>query len=177
MCEETCGNQRKLSSQDFGMSLTADDLLSPFMFPSPSWLSGHYLRPWQYLQSNDLGSTIQTDKDKFQINLDVQHFSPEEVTVKVADGYVTVEGKHDEKKDEHGFVSRQFVRKYVLPEGTIPESVTSELSADGILTIVAPRKDVPKSEERVVPITQTGPVRKTKENVESQQSCDADSRM
>ncbi|XP_060817344.1 protein lethal(2)essential for life-like [Bombus pascuorum] len=28
---------------------------------------------------------------------------------------VTIEAKHDEKKNEHGWVSTQFVRKYIIP--------------------------------------------------------------
>ena len=45
-----------------------------------------------------------------QVNLDVQQFKPEELTVKVADKFLVVEGKHEERSDEHGFVSRQFTR-------------------------------------------------------------------
>ncbi|KAJ0171134.1 hypothetical protein K1T71_013333 [Dendrolimus kikuchii] len=161
-CEEKPAN--KLFDQAFGMALTADDMLTSMMNPwrFPSFLPFHdYVRPWRHLAglSKDLGSTIKTDKDKFQVNLDVQHFSPDEITVKTADGYVVIEAKHEEKKDEHGYISRQFVRRYTLPEGAESEDIVSELSSDGILKISAPRKPVPGHEERVVPITKTGPVR------------------
>lgn len=36
------------------------------------------------------------DRDRFVVNLDVKHFSPEELTVKVNDDYVEIRGKHDE---------------------------------------------------------------------------------
>lgn len=55
------------------------------------------------------------DSEKFEVILDVQQFSPNEITVKVTDKYIVVEGKHEEKQDEHGFVARQFSRRYLLP--------------------------------------------------------------
>ncbi|KAL0810059.1 hypothetical protein ABMA28_010877 [Loxostege sticticalis] len=151
---------RHLFDQHFGLALTPDDLLSVVAAPA---LTREYYRPWRHLAAaaRDIGSSIKADKDKFQINLDVQHFSPEEISVKTADGYIVVEGKHEEKKDEHGYISRSFTRRYALPEGTQPDSVESRLSSDGVLTITAPRH-VPEAikGERAVPITQTGPVRK-----------------
>lgn len=159
--DEECPQKRRnrLFDQDFGLALTPDDLITSMMSP---WMVRDYFRPWRYLESltRDLGSSIKTDKDKFTINLDVQHFAPDEISVKTADGYVVVEAKHEEKKDEHGFVSRQFVRRYSLPEGAESDDVVSQLSSDGILTITAPRKEIDNKGERVVPITQTGPVRK-----------------
>lgn len=160
-----------LFDQDFGLALTADDLLTTMMAP---WITHDYIRPWRNLEAitRDLGSTIKTEKDSFTINLDVQHFAPEEISVKTADDYVVIEAKHEEKKDEHGYVSRQFVRRYALPEGVESDNVVSKLSSDGILTITAPRKEIDSKGERVVPITQTGPVRKeAKESSEG--SCSA----
>lgn len=176
--EEKCDQKQdnKLFDQSFGMELTPEDIftsmMNPWRFPAfpaiPSFQD--YFRPWRQLAtlSKDLGSTIKVDKDKFQVNLDVQHFSPDEISVKIVDGYVVIEAKHEEKKDEHGYISRQFSRRYALPEGTEAENVISELSSDGILTITAPRKPVEDHGERVVPIKKTGPVRM--ESMESKES-------
>ncbi|XP_045780131.1 protein lethal(2)essential for life-like [Maniola jurtina] len=177
--EEQCPQKRqanvgnRLIDQDFGLELTPDDLITSMMSP---FMFRDYFRPWRYMEAltRDLGSTIKTEKDKFTINLDVQHFAPEEISVKTADGYVTIEAKHEEKKDEHGLISRQFVRKYSLPEGVEPENVVSQLSSDGILTITAPRKEVEGKGERVVPITQTGPVRKEAKESKEDKSCSAE---
>ncbi|XP_049881928.1 protein lethal(2)essential for life-like [Pectinophora gossypiella] len=147
---------RRLFDQDFGLALTPDDLLTAV---NPL-VSRDYFRPWRQMVSRDIGSNIKCDKDKFQVNLDVQHFAPEEISVKTADGYVIVEGKHEEKKDEHGFISRHFVRKYALPEGCQVENVESRLSSDGVLTVTAPRQKPAIKGEKAVPIQQTGPVRK-----------------
>nr|AMY63177.1 heat shock protein [Antheraea yamamai] len=156
---------RRLLDQHFGLALTPEDLLNATVGPL---VNSEYYRPWRHLAAaaRDVGSSIKADKDKFQVNLDVQHFTPEEISVKTADGYIVVEGKHEEKKDQHGYISRQFTRRYALPEGCTPETVESRLSSDGVLTVIAPRK-VPEAleGERKVPISQTGPVRKElKEN-------------
>lgn len=105
-------------------------------------------------------SKITADDEKFQVNVDVQHFAPEEIKVKVINGQVIVEGKHEEKRDQHGFISRQFVRKYALPKGCLPDTVQSKLSSDGVLTVVAPKVlPMPSTGEKIIPIVKTGPVR------------------
>ncbi|KAJ8920350.1 hypothetical protein NQ315_012012 [Exocentrus adspersus] len=106
----------------------------------------------------DTGATVNFDKDKFQANIDVQQFKPEEISVKVTgDNTVTIEGKHEEKQDEHGYISRHFVRKYVLPDNCDVKQVQSKLSSDGVLTITAPKVGEEKGiEYREIPITRTG---------------------
>lgn len=103
-------------------------------------------------------STVQAGKDKFQVSLDVSQFKPEEINVKVVDEKVIVEAKHEEREDEHGWVSRQFIRKYIVPSQCEINKVESHLSSDGILSITAPRKESLKlpSNERVVKIQFTG---------------------
>lgn len=157
----------QLFDQNFGLGVQPDQLLHPgvlerFMVP-PSHRrlrSPLYYRPWaEMLRNKDEAgtSTVRADKDKFQVILDVQQFKPEEISVKVVDKCVTVEAKHEEKQDEHGWVSRQFVRKYLIPEQCDIDQVSSSLSSDGVLSITAPRKDKPKTQnERAIKIQQTG---------------------
>ncbi|XP_025830906.1 protein lethal(2)essential for life [Agrilus planipennis] len=155
----------RLLDQHFGTQLNKDELLDSFsstLRSRPSLLSRYYNRPWRTaLARQDSGSTIQSDKDKFQVILDVQQFTPNEITVKTSGNSIVVEGKHDEKQDEHGFVSRHFVRRYVLPEDHDINDVVSSLSSDGVLTVTAPKRKVQQTGERVVPITQTGPAKAT----------------
>lgn len=95
-----------------------DDLLSSVWNSRPTMLRSGYLRPWQRttgLQKQDSGSTLNINEEKFEVILDVQQFSPNEISVKITDKFVVVEAKHEEKQDEHGFVSRQFTRRYLLP--------------------------------------------------------------
>ncbi|XP_049836057.1 protein lethal(2)essential for life-like isoform X2 [Schistocerca gregaria] len=91
------------------------------------------------------------------VSLDVQQFRPDEISVKKIDDFVVVEGKHDERKDGHGYVSRQFTRRYRLPDDIEVDQMVSKLSSDGVLTITAPKKTLPPSEsrERIVPIVHT----------------------
>lgn len=151
----------RLLDQHFGTGLRRDDLMSSIWSSRPTLLRSGYLRPWQRptgLQKLDSGSTLNVNDEKFEVMLDVQQFSPNEITVKVTDKFVVVEAKHEEKQDEHGYVSRQFTRRYMLPNDINPDSVTSSLSSDGLLTVTAPMKKLPPpGSERVVPIAQTGP--------------------
>lgn len=79
-----------------------------------------------------------TGKHGFQVCVDVHQFKPKEITVKAVDHSVIIEAKHEERQDEHGFISREFRRRYILPEGYDAKTVTSELSTDGIMTVRAP---------------------------------------
>lgn len=94
---------------------------------------------------------IKTGKDKYEICLNVKDFGPKEISVKTADGFIVIEGKHEEKKDELGFISRHFVRRYALPEECSAEKVESRLSHGGVLTITAPRIQVVKR-DTVIPV-------------------------
>lgn len=40
-------------------------------------------------------------------------------------------------QDEHGFIAREFHRRYRLPPGVDPAAVTSALSPEGVLSIQA----------------------------------------
>lgn len=82
-----------------------------------------------------------TNAKEFQVNVDVQQFKPEELSVKLlGNNTVVVEGKHKEKQDDHGFISRHFVRKYRVPDDYDMKKLQSKLSFDGVLTITAPKK-------------------------------------
>lgn len=136
--------------QHFGTGLLERDLLPPTMY------HGYLLRPRTMAAMQSSGqSEVKNEKDKFQVMLNVSHFKPDEVEVKVVDDYVVIHGKHEEKTDEHGLIQREFTRRYMLPDGTEPETVKSSWSPDGILTIEAPKKAIepPPSNERVIPIT------------------------
>lgn len=149
----------RLLDQQFGLGINRDDLLSSF-----NLRNSRYLRPWRsnILSRQDSGSTIANDSEKFQVILDVQQFAPNEITVKTSNNSIIVEGKHEEKQDEHGYISRHFVRRYILPVDHDINDVVSTLSSDGILTVTAPKKSLkPQNTERVVPITQTGPAKPT----------------
>ena len=140
----------RLFDQHFGLQLADEDFI-------PASMSPYYYRPRrQIARQNSKGtSEIACGSDNFKISLDVSQFAPNEITVKaIDDNVLTIEAKHEERADEHGFVSRQFVRKYMLPKDIDLEKISSSLSADGVLSVSAPKKaiEAPKANEKVIPV-------------------------
>uniref|UniRef100_A0A1A7Y466 Alpha-crystallin B chain n=1 Tax=Iconisemion striatum TaxID=60296 RepID=A0A1A7Y466_9TELE len=135
---------------DFSMPepLTDWPLMWPFSWPFP-WIRPSFPRWFNW--PDDGRNEMRMEKDRYVINLDVKHFSPDELSVSVSDEYITVHAKHEGRQDDYGFVSREFLRKYRLPSGVSAADVTSTLSSDGVLTITAPRS--PPGPERNIPIS------------------------
>lgn len=75
-----------------------------------------------------------------------------------------ITAKHEEKQDEHGFISRQFSRKYILPEECNPDKTTCTFSPEGVLTVTSPLKPVEKKEEKSIKIEFTEKPSNEKEN-------------
>ena len=97
------------------------------------------------------------DPKKFEMKLDVTSFTPSEVTVKVKGNSLLVEGKHEEKQDKngHSYVSRQFTRRYTLPDDVDLEQLSSSFDEQGkTLTIHALKKKLQlDGSELIIPIT------------------------
>ncbi|XP_050300755.1 alpha-crystallin B chain-like [Anthonomus grandis grandis] len=93
-------------------------------------------------------------KDKFQVKLDVDGFKPEELKVKTItdQNAIEIEGKHEEREDDHGLISRHFVRRFVLPKGHDLKNVVSSLTDDGVLTVTAPKKPQEIAQEKTIPV-------------------------
>ncbi|KAL8173568.1 UNVERIFIED_CONTAM: hypothetical protein K2H54_009114 [Gekko kuhli] len=144
----------RLFSQAFGEHLVESEL-----FPSTAAVSPFLLRPsllrlptWLESRFSETKAKMRLDKDKFSVNVDVKHFSPEELKVKVQGDMIEVHGKHEERQDEQGFIAREFNRKYKIPADVDPLSITSSLSSDGVLTVNGPRKPT-EMPERTIAIT------------------------
>ncbi|XP_055841253.1 heat shock protein 23-like [Episyrphus balteatus] len=125
-------------------------------------------QPIIQLRPKNSGLISNIGKDGFQVCMDVQQFKPSELSVKVVDNFVVVEGKHEEREDDHGFISRHFVRRYALPRNYDSDKVLSTLSSDGVLTVSIPKPTIEnKQNEKIIQIQQTGPAHlNVKENVE-----------
>ncbi|XP_053972303.1 protein lethal(2)essential for life-like [Hylaeus volcanicus] len=132
--------------------------LADIYTPIPSRAAIEYYRQLaDRMRYGDVGSSSNTNKDEFKVMLDVQQFKPEEISVKLIDNFVVVEAKHEEKKDQHGYISRHFSRRYLLPYQADGDQLSSTISSDGVLTITAPFKPTEeKSNERTIKIEQTG---------------------
>ncbi|KAM3602188.1 uncharacterized protein V6R79_025927 [Siganus canaliculatus] len=124
----------------------------PLMWPLPwsfPWLRSSFMRWFNW--SDNGHSEMRIEKDRYVIYLDVKHFSPDELSVSVGEEFITIHARHEDRQDDHGYVSREFLRKYRLPSGVTAAEVTSSLSVDGVLTITAPRSS--SGGERTIPIS------------------------
>lgn len=81
---------------------------------------------------------VNCDHSGFTVQVDVKHFNPEELMVKVMGQFVEVQGKHEEKKDGAGMMTRQFNRRYRIPDGVNVMALESAVSPNGVLIISAP---------------------------------------
>ncbi|XP_023867843.1 heat shock protein beta-1-like [Salvelinus sp. IW2-2015] len=100
-------------------------------------------------------SEIRTGQGSWRITLDVNHFSPEEISIKTKGGFLEIAGQHDEREDEHGSVSRCFIRKYKLLPGVDLQHVSSSLSGEGVLLVEAP---LPGSATTILPSDMVIPI-------------------
>ncbi|XP_028830265.1 heat shock protein beta-1-like [Denticeps clupeoides] len=78
---------------------------------------------------------IRTGQGSWRISLDVSQFSPEDIAIKTKEGYLEIAGKHEERQDENGKVSRRFSRKYKLPPAVDRQHIRTSMSPDGILSV------------------------------------------
>lgn len=97
-------------------------------------------------------NSITLSDSEYKISLDVSVFSPEEITVKVKEHEIIICGEHEERQDEFGFVSRQFKRRFILPDIYDADTISSTLSDDGKLTIKAEKKKSTIGGDRFIPI-------------------------
>lgn len=114
--------------------LSPQDLMAPVLY------HGYYIRPRINKQLERGFSQVDSEDDWYRVLLDVCQFTPDELSVRTVDNLMEVTGRHTQRMDEHGFVSREFTRTYILPIGVDPLLLQVSVSHDGIMCIQAPRK-------------------------------------
>ena len=90
--------------------------------------------------------------DHFELVVNIQRFTPEEVKVYIVQSGVVVAAKHTTPE---GFVTDSYEQKFSLPDDVDSARLTSGISRDGILMIRVPRR----SPERLIPIQYDAKVR------------------
>lgn len=85
----------------------------------------------------------------FRVRLDVRQFKPNEVQIQHDGRMVSVHGKHEERSDDHGFISREFTRKYEIPCDVDPDKMTGSWHPNNVLIIKAPRDSAQSSLENM----------------------------
>ncbi|VDN54961.1 unnamed protein product [Dracunculus medinensis] len=84
---------------------------------------------------------IINDKEKFSVEIDASQFHPSELFVNIRENELIVEGKHEERNNENGTIQHRFIRKYEIPSDVQMNTIESNLSGQGVLSINA--KKVP----------------------------------
>jgi len=74
--------------------------------------------------------------------------------------HLYIEAKHEERTDEHGYISRQFSRRIALPADCDAKKLECNWSDNnGVLSVKAPRKALPAAQSsakgRAIPINTT----------------------
>ena len=105
----------------------------------PSLFSGESSKDL-ILKNDETMIKIRDDDSVFEVSLNTQNYRPDEIRVNVVDNVLNIEGKHEENsEDSNKFTSRQFFRRYALPKECPADKVVSNLSADGVLLVTAPK--------------------------------------
>merc|ERR1711972_564527 len=74
---------------------------------------------------------LQEEKDKMEVTLDTSGYKPDELKVEIKGGELCVEGKHEERSQSgEVMVSRQFSRRFGMPQNVKKEDIVSNLSQD-----------------------------------------------
>lgn len=108
-------------------------------------------RRWRPIIPLDTTKSPPAEKD-FTVAFDVSAFKPEEISVKLVERDILIEGKHEEREDEEGFISRQFTRRITVPKDFDTDTITTLLSKDGMMTIRALRPKPIEPKVRIIPI-------------------------
>ncbi|CAG5116503.1 unnamed protein product [Candidula unifasciata] len=122
----------------------ADELTERYPAQRPSSGDGYNLTPAASrlaLARHGDSEVHNTDKE-FRIRLDLHHYSPEEVRITCDNLRITINAKHEERQDDHGYVSREITRTYRLPADVDVRSVASSMNTHGVLNIRIAKKAI-----------------------------------
>merc|ERR1719167_2065154 len=87
-----------------------------------------------------MSSQVSASNDKFQIQLELPGFAPEDFSLKTKDDIIIVEAVHESKNEDGASNSRKFTKEFKMPAGVVTEQLASTYSGAGILTVSAPRQ-------------------------------------
>ncbi|XP_015459180.1 heat shock protein beta-8 [Astyanax mexicanus] len=152
------GSRQRIPRNPFSSHFMDDDFPMP-AFPDdlsmdwPGWarprLSARHSAPWpgalhssfprRYTEPSRSPApgpapTGLTD-EPWKVCVNVHSYRPDELSVKTRDGFIEVSGKHEEKQDEGGIVTKNFTKKIQIPQEVDPLTVFASLSPEGVLII------------------------------------------
>lgn len=99
---------------------------------------------------------IREEDDRFLLHLDVPGVNPEHIEISLEDSVLSLSGTRESSHSEerNGFhrverVSGKFLRRFTLPEGVDPESVSAR-SDNGVLEVSIPK--VPQAKPKKIAV-------------------------
>jgi len=115
------------------------------MFGGDGMFGGRWVPPVDVVREN--GNLV--------VRADVPGITPDEVTIEVDNGILTVAGSHEERSDtdEERYVRRErrrgaFSRSMVLPSGVDPNAITARTS-EGVVEVTIPLPEAEKPSGKV----------------------------
>jgi HSP20 family molecular chaperone IbpA len=121
-----------------------DSLFDEF-FNDSFWPARHFGRA----QVTQMNTDIKETEDNYQIEMELPGFTKEDVKADLKDGTLTIEASHSENKDEKDQegkylrkerYSGSMSRSFYVGEQITQEDIKAKF-ADGILTILVPKKE------------------------------------
>ncbi|KAG8039171.1 hypothetical protein G9C98_003478 [Cotesia typhae] len=132
---ESLRQAHRIDNQEFGMPI------NNIYFPASNYRNyQHPLFDVAYQRSRFITPKYR-DEEKFSVTLNVAQYNPDDIAVKVVGNVIIVQAGDEYELDEFGTLSREFEKKYEVPEEYDVDEAKSELSSDGVLTIKVPKKE------------------------------------
>merc|ERR1712241_816019 len=133
------------------METDMDNANAPLRPSVPSWaLPEDHKKNWPMIGNcTESGRSecevvkLETTESKWEVELDVAKFKPEDLKVAVVGDLVTISGSQTEQfigNDTSSNTVRSFTKRYTLPSGCDPDPLSSSLTVSGNLKVTCPRK-------------------------------------
>ncbi|XP_057380255.1 small heat shock protein OV25-1-like [Daphnia carinata] len=116
-----------------------------------------YIIPTVVTRRQQQNREVISDKDKYQVTLNLGDFKSNEINVKLVDRALEICAEHKEKPDETGHISRNIRRRYILPRNVDFEHLNATLSDNGTLVVCATKKPIEPGNERTIEVKQLPP--------------------
>eukprot|EP00092_Neocalanus_flemingeri_P010477 GFUD01011288.1.p1 GENE.GFUD01011288.1~~GFUD01011288.1.p1 ORF type:complete len:425 (+),score=157.40 GFUD01011288.1:54-1328(+) len=82
---------------------------------------------------------VSASNDKFQVQLELPGFAPEDFSLKTKDDLIIVEAVHEAKNDDGSSKMQKFSKEFKMPAGVVTDKLVSTYSGEGVLSVEAPR--------------------------------------
>merc|ERR1712088_975605 len=168
-----CREMRSFASKEGDNTLANMDRGWPWL--PKQWMLPQLLQDFHLPEMKDsLMLGLQEEKDKMEVTLDTSGYKPDELKVEIKEGELCVEGKHEERSQTgEVMVSRQFSRRFGMPQNVKKEGIVSNLSQDGVMVITMPKEQRIEEVERGNTPIQVDHVRSSSERKTSTEEASA----